>query len=165
MKISRGWATPVTIGAFFLLAVTGGLMFFHLDRGLNKLAHEWLGWLLVAGVAAHAAVNWVPFKRYFTRPLGGAIIGVLVLLTALSFWQPAGARKAPPARQASQALLAAPLDLVAPVLRLDEAALRARLARQGFTVPDGRPTLAEVARASAREPLQALGAAFQAGTP
>ena len=43
MKLSRDWATPLTAGAFIVLAVTGLLMFFHLDRGLNHLAHEWLG--------------------------------------------------------------------------------------------------------------------------
>ena len=42
MKISREWATPLTIGAFGLMSVTGMLMFFHLDTGFNKLAHEWL---------------------------------------------------------------------------------------------------------------------------
>lgn len=36
----REWATPLTIGSFLLIAVTGVLMFFHLDSGLNKLAHE-----------------------------------------------------------------------------------------------------------------------------
>lgn len=44
MTISRNWATPLTIGSFLLMAVTGLLMFFHLDTGLNKAAHEWLGW-------------------------------------------------------------------------------------------------------------------------
>ena len=29
MKISREWATPLTIGIFALMAVTGLLMFFH----------------------------------------------------------------------------------------------------------------------------------------
>jgi cytochrome b561 len=53
MKIAREWATPLTIGSFGLMATTGILMFFHLDSGLNKTAHEWLGWVMVAVVAAH----------------------------------------------------------------------------------------------------------------
>ena len=40
MKLQRDWATPLTIGAFGLLAVTGVLMFFHPDSGLNKAVHE-----------------------------------------------------------------------------------------------------------------------------
>ena len=46
----RPWITPVVIGAFTLSAVTGVLMFFHLDSGLNKTAHEWLSWAMVIGV-------------------------------------------------------------------------------------------------------------------
>ena len=38
----RKWATPLTIGAFFLMAATGILMFFHIDRGIISGAHEWL---------------------------------------------------------------------------------------------------------------------------
>lgn len=53
IKVSREWATPVTVGVFVVMAATGLLMFFHLDIGLNKAAHEWLGWLMVAAVAAH----------------------------------------------------------------------------------------------------------------
>jgi hypothetical protein len=48
MKISTNWATPLTIGTFTLMAVTGMLMFFHADIGLNKTAHEWLGWVMIA---------------------------------------------------------------------------------------------------------------------
>jgi hypothetical protein len=42
MKITRDWATPLTAGAFILMASTGMPMFFHLDRGIIHLAHEWL---------------------------------------------------------------------------------------------------------------------------
>ncbi|EWS63204.1 hypothetical protein Y695_03563 [Hydrogenophaga sp. T4] len=40
----RPWITPLVMGSFALSAVTGVLMFFHLDTGLNKAAHEcWAG--------------------------------------------------------------------------------------------------------------------------
>lgn len=65
MTVSREWATPLTMGAFGLLAVTGVLMFFHLDTGLNKQAHEWLGWVLLIGVSLHLAAN------QFRRAAGG----------------------------------------------------------------------------------------------
>ena len=162
MKISREWATPLTMGAFFLSAVTGVLMFFHLDSGLNKPAHEWLGWLMLAGVGAHAVVNWPSFRRHFSQPTGRAILGVLVLVTALSFWQPARAPKASPTRQASQALIRAPLDVVAQIARQEPAALRAALMQKGLTVPPGQPSLADIAQASQREPVQVLGLVFEA---
>lgn len=41
--MNREIATPLTIGIFLIMSVTGILMFFHWDTGFNKLAHEWLG--------------------------------------------------------------------------------------------------------------------------
>lgn len=78
----RSWATPLTVGAFPLISVTGILMFFHLETGLSKAAHEWLGWFLVAGVAAHLWLNGRAFTTYFKRPAAVAIMGAgaLVLL-------------------------------------------------------------------------------------
>lgn len=43
MALKRQWVTPLMAGSFILMATTGILMFFHLDSGLNKTAHEWLG--------------------------------------------------------------------------------------------------------------------------
>lgn len=59
------------------MAITGILTFFHLESGLNKTAHEWLGWLMVAGVAAHAAANWLGFKRYFLSSPSGVTASAL----------------------------------------------------------------------------------------
>jgi hypothetical protein len=35
----RKWITPLVIDSFLLSAVTGVLMFFHLDVAWNKMAH------------------------------------------------------------------------------------------------------------------------------
>ena len=91
MSISRAWATRITIGAFLLMAVTGILMFFHWDIGLNKLAHEWLGWAMVVGVMAHVLANWPAFAKHFSKPLGKAIMAIFALLLVGSFFvQPQG---------------------------------------------------------------------------
>lgn len=36
----KTWAGPLTIGSFVVIAGTGILMFFHLNVGVVKLAHE-----------------------------------------------------------------------------------------------------------------------------
>lgn len=116
MKLSREWATPLTIGVFGLMAVTGVLMFFHWDTGLNKTAHEWLGWLMVAGVAAHVAVNWPGFRRYFiTSSKGRAILAVSLLVTVGSFASLPGKGQdgLPPQILAIKAVTNAPLTTVA----------------------------------------------------
>ena len=85
MKTLRQWATPLTIGSFLLMAVTGILMFFHLDTGLNKVAHEWLGWAMVAAVGAHLIVNSRAFTLHFRKPAGRLAIGAFAAVLALSF--------------------------------------------------------------------------------
>ena len=69
----RESATPLTIGSFLLIAITGVLMFFHLDSGLNKLAHEWLGWAMIARgrPACHRAYQILP--ALFQAPGGAGV--------------------------------------------------------------------------------------------
>ncbi|WP_417713549.1 DUF4405 domain-containing protein [Pseudophaeobacter arcticus] len=86
MSALRKWATPLTVATFLAMGVTGILMFFHLDSPLNKLLHEWGGWLMVLGVLAHLVLNWRPFTTYLKRPLGQGIIGLGCVVLALSFW-------------------------------------------------------------------------------
>jgi len=108
MKISREWFTPLTIGSFFLLASTGVLMFFHLDSGMNKLAHKWLSWLLLAAVIAHVSSNGAAFKRHLTVRRTQWIVLGLIVLTAMTFL-PDPIRKPNPQKMAVQVLEAASL--------------------------------------------------------
>lgn len=85
MKSLRKWATPLTVGSFLIMSVTGILMFFHIDSGLNGFVHEWAGWAMVAGVMAHLVLNWRAFTVYFKRPAAKALMGAGALVLALSF--------------------------------------------------------------------------------
>ena len=90
----RPWITPLVIGAFLISAVTGVLMFFHLDSGLNKAVHEWLSWAMVVGVGLHVLLNATAFKRYFTQTTGRGVMGGMALVLVLSFI-PVGGRSDP----------------------------------------------------------------------
>lgn len=72
----RSWATPLVIGAFLVMSVSGSLMFFHLNTGTMKLIHEWAGLVMVAGGIAHLILNWRAFTCYFKRPMASAIMGL-----------------------------------------------------------------------------------------
>ena len=85
MKSLRPWATPLTIAAFFIMAVTGVMMFFHINTTLGKVLHEYASWLMVIGVAVHLVLNWRPFTTYFKRPVAATVVGAGALLLALSF--------------------------------------------------------------------------------
>ena len=85
LATQRHWITPFVIGSFLLMAVTGVLMFFHLDSGLNKSAHEWLGWAMLAAVGLHLVNNMNAFKRYFSQTTGRVVMAVFAVVLAMSF--------------------------------------------------------------------------------
>ena len=146
MKISRDWATPLTIGAFGLMSVTGLLMFFRLDTGLNKLAHQWLSWVMVAGVAAHAIVNWPAFKRYFTsNRMGRAIIAVSALTLALTFVSLPGQKGVRPQILALTAVTGAPISKLAPLAGRSAERLIEDLAKAGIKLPSVDASIDSVA--------------------
>lgn len=166
MKLSRDWATPLTIGVFALMACTGVLMFFHLDTGLNKLAHEWLGWVMVGGVALHAAVNWLAFKRHLLgNRTGQVIMAVALLVTAASFVpNPGEQRGASPPMLALRAVMAAPVKDVAPLTGRSTEQLLAELQSAGFSA-DADTRLDELAQHSRDREAAILNLAFNAGPP
>ena len=157
MKIDRAWATPLTIGAFGLLAVTGVLMFFHLDSGLNKLAHEWLGWVLLAGVGLHLAANMLSFKRYFVQPLGRALIGVFGLLLALSFLPLGGGEGSePPFAAPVRSLATAPAPVLAQVAGITPQAMQQRLRAAGLQPVTGQESVQALAGGDLRRQMGLL---------
>lgn len=145
IPISRAWATPVTMGAFFVMVVTGGLMFFHLDSGLNKAAHEWLGWLLVAAVVAHGMANWLSLKRHLVASRRAQVIlAASVLVLACSFVALGGGEAAPPPLLTLQAVIRAPLNTVLPLTGKTLAQARSDLAAAGLTLRDGEQSLQDL---------------------
>ncbi len=162
MTISREWATPLTIGVFALMAVTGVLMFFHLDSGLNKPAHEWLGWVMIAGAAAHVAANWLAFKRYFLSSVKArAIVAGFVVVLAASFVSPPGGVKgmSPPV-MAMKAVTRAPISAVAPLAGKPVDRLLGDLAKAGVALPNGEATLESALRGDREMEGKAMRAIF-----
>jgi hypothetical protein len=138
MKFDRTWVTPAVGGAFLLLAVTGVLMFFHLDSGLNKLAHEWLGWVLLAAVAIHLSLNLRGLTNTLRKPLGKGVAALFLVLLAGSFLPlgDSGGGKAAFIAN-TRALAQAPLPALAQVAGISEAELARRLDAAGYPVDAG----------------------------
>lgn len=156
MKIAREWATPLTIGSFGLIAVTGVLMFFHLDSGLNKVVHEWLSWLLVAGVALHAVANAAAFKRYFSQPRGRLLMGAAAAVLALSFVPLGDGGAEPPFVAPIKALAAAPLPVLAQVAGVPLAQVQARLQTAGLAPGAQTDSVESLAGPDLRRQMQVL---------
>jgi hypothetical protein len=141
----KTWAGPLTIASFVVIAVTGILMFFHLDFGLMKGVHEWIGWLLVIGAVAHLVVNWRPFLAYFRRPVGIGIMAVVLLLGALSLLPAGGHPHGPAMMGAVRALEQSSLSLVAQVAKCSPQSAIDALRTRGLHVRDEAQTISEIA--------------------
>lgn len=84
----RTWSTPLTIGSFILMSITGVLMFFDIVPGYLSFAHEWFSWAFVIGAGAHIAVNFRPFTKHLRSNWGRvnvAIFSVIVVVSMYSF--------------------------------------------------------------------------------
>lgn len=152
----RPWITPVVIGAFGLSAVTGVLMFFHLDSGLNKTAHEWLSWAMVIGVSLHVLLNLPAFKRYLTQTTGRVVIGLFALVLALSFIPAGGSGGEPGFAPPVRALAKAPITVLAQVAGTSTDEVKAKLQAQGLTVTSDQQSVADLVGDDLRQQIGAM---------
>lgn len=157
MNIERSWVTPITAGAFLLSAVTGVLIFFHIDSGANKFVHEWLSWVLLGGALLHTTVNFGGLKAHLKTRRGQVLVGLFVVVLALSFIPLGGGRSEPPFAAPMRALGEAPLATLAQVARVTPDELRTRLSKAGVSATSDDQTLAQLVGADMRRQVRVLG--------
>lgn len=119
-------------------------MFFHVDTGLNKEAHEWLGWALVGGVALHAVANFSGFKRHFGTNMGKGLIGLFALLLVLSFVPVGDEKGGPPTLTPARALANAPIATLAEVARVTPDQMLERIKANGLQPASAQQSLGEL---------------------
>lgn len=164
---ARVWVTPLTIGSFLLVAITGLLMLVKVRGGLITPAHEWLSLIFLAAGILHLIVNWGATVACLKRTSGWLIVGAFVILIGLvtaplGFDDPHGSHGGDPTRQVTTLLLEAPCSTLAPLAGLRPDELRTRLAAQGITVADDGVPLAVAAEQSHVPPRAALAALLSA---
>lgn len=139
MNVNREWVTPITMGAFALMAVTGVMMFFNFRPGLTAPAHEWLSWAFLLGVIGHVTANILSFKRHLgssrTRLIVGGFAALLLLALVAKTFLPSKPEAEPGWATPVRALAKAPLTVVAQVGQMSQEALKARLTALGVTAP------------------------------
>ena len=128
----RAWATPLTIGAFLLMAATGVLMFFGVRTGLVSEVHEWFSWLFLAGAVAHLVVNYRPLILHLKSRWGRVgIAAAAVLLVAAVL--PTGIQSGHQLHHAvEQAVVDAPLSTLASLAHVAPQDLENRLKARGI---------------------------------
>lgn len=80
---ARPYLSPFVTVAFAVIAVTGGLLFFHVKNGPIMALHEWFGWLFVVAGVVHALLNLRPLLAYLRRPAALVSLGVAAVLALL----------------------------------------------------------------------------------
>ncbi len=136
-------------------------MFFHLDTGLNKFAHEWLGWLFLVVVILHTVlVHKKSFVSYFKRTTPLAIICAGILLTAFSFTN-FGGKGEHPFQQAARALYKAELSVSGEVLGMTSEEIRNRLEQQGLDIENSDNSLKLIAKRNGISNKEILGKVFE----
>jgi len=160
----RKWATPVTIGAFALSAISGIMMFFHLNSTLVKVIHEWGSCFLVIAGLFHVAGSWQAFVRYFSRPAARAIMAVFALLI-IAFFLPTGGlaegngKKLPPALL-SRALPEASFSTIAKIAQHQPEELMKELELKGIVVTDKEEAIHKITVRNNKQDVDILKAIF-----
>lgn len=151
------YATALTTAIFFVVGITGVLVFFHIGDKYLMGAHEWLGmaFLLAAGlhVARHAKafVNLMKQKRTWALSAASALaLGGFMLSASLA---PTGGGN--PMKAMVDVTAKAPLASLAPMLGVEPDQLVLRLEAGGVEVASLSQPLEEIARSQGK-PLPML---------
>ncbi|WP_159264210.1 hypothetical protein [Komagataeibacter xylinus] len=128
----RGWATPLTMGSFFLMAGTGSLMFFWFGSGLLAVVHRWCSWIFLVAAGGHIAANVRPFKNHLKSGIGAASAATFLLFFGLSMWSWGLVTKPGLMKPVIATLADAPLDSLAALKREPPDTLVAILRQRGL---------------------------------
>jgi len=158
----RRWATPLTIGAFPLMTVTGIVMFFEADHGLTTVVHQWFSWIFVIGAGGHIAANVRPFINHLKTRGGQAYLAVFAAVLALSFFSWGLITGPQLERPIEETLVDAPLSALAELTRTTPDALLQKLKAEGITAHPGQ-SVRDLAMVTGAGENRLLGIVFLPG--
>ena len=162
----KTWATPFATGAFTISAVTGLLMFFHIEIGMVEPVHKWLSWLLVGSILVHILSNWKQFTVYLSQNAGRGVIGAAIAVTILSLLPLFGQNKKEHGKEhqgkiALQALESSSLETIALVVKTTPQNLAEQLGKSGIIVKDNSLTVKEIAKINGKLDKAVLAALLE----
>lgn len=158
------YATPFTTGLFVVSLVSGIALFFHLGTVAFRGMHEWLSMVLILPFVLHIWKNWLPIKSYFKRgwliwPLGVSLAAALVF-AGIGVFEIGGSGGNPQVAM-FQAIGNARIADLAPVLKVSDQEIDARLARVGLTGVSHDVSLSDAAKAGGKEARQVIFSVIQ----
>jgi len=164
MKI-RTIATPLTIGAFILVSVTGLCMFFEIKVGFIKPAHEWLSLAFLVGALLHIVVHWKAIRNHLHTRIGKSLAILFATLTIIAVI-PSGFSKGEESERESAGkavtmLLDANLSQIAMLTHRSGTEVASMLVAQGLTKVDTNQSVLAVALMNKRKPRAVLALLLQ----
>lgn len=159
----RTIATPLTIGSFVVVCLTGLFLFFGV-RGLTGPVHEWTSLVFVVGSIFHIIINWKATLAHLKKPLGASLAIICVVLSVVAILPWGGKQQNPKQvlRQSMEVLLDTDLKGVAAVTRQSEQVLEDKLIQAGFKTVDAKATLREIAKANGKSTMATMSAILPA---
>lgn len=134
MKLNRNYVTPFISLVFFVVALTGVLMFFHLFDGYTEVVHECLGIIFVVCAICHIILNWKALKMHFMRGVFiPALVGVTVVSVVFIIFE---RLYLPVDIVLFNRIIKAPVNDAFRALDVDYVKARERLARKGINILD-----------------------------
>ncbi|RXJ59994.1 DUF4405 domain-containing protein [Candidatus Marinarcus aquaticus] len=141
----REWATSLTTVGFFVMGLTGIMLYFHIFNANVKLLHELLGLAFIIIVLGHVMVNWNAMKSYFNKRTFYTSVALMFIVTSGFIVQ---SLNQPPSGKAIilTSIMKAPLQDVFKVLKVDESEAKKVLEAKGFVVESNEHSLEEFAQ-------------------
>src|SRR5690606_1309292 len=141
MKLNRNYVTPFISLIFFVLGISGMLMFFHLFDGYTEVVHEFFGLFFFICAIFHVILNWKALKIHFTQ---GVFLPAALALAVISILFIVEQQSSPKVDTILlERISKAPIDDAFKALQVDSLAAVKRLEANGISI-EGAASLEEI---------------------
>jgi len=152
----RDIATSLTAGVFLIIAISGLMLFFHINEGTVKNLHEYLGIIFVVAALLHVTYNWKSMKGYFSKKI---FIYTSVILLAVSSGFICNAiltnSSINPKKELIVSMLNAPFENALAILDVDLDEGKRKLQEAGIKI-NGEKSLQDLAKANKTSPFRVV---------
>ena len=141
MKLNRNYVTPFISLIFFVLGISGMLMFFHLFDGYTEVVHEFFGLFFFICAIFHIILNWKALKIHFKK---GVFLPAALALAVISILFIVEQQSSPKVDTILlERISKAPIDDAFKALQVDSTKAVKRLEAHGISI-EGAATLENI---------------------
>lgn len=150
----RDIATSLTTIVFFIVGLSGVMLYFKLFDSQVKELHEILGLAFVVAAVLHVFVNWKAMKNYFSKKIFISFVIVLALISGVFISNNLSAGENPKGL-VLKSMIEAPINSSLQVLNVDYDKAMNKLKNGNITNVDGNSILA-IAKTNKTSPFKII---------